>query len=210
MRICYGSLIAQPLPPPKLSIAGGGVSVGEHWEQSPLKIITFTVPSFPDHTPSHTFVGWVWPGNEGTFTGETPSLCIPVALFRHFFCSIQNTLRTPPPSIDLSPLECHALQQEELETLKAIYDHDLTPLNDNCTCFVVRIRFLSEEIKEEDVIKIWFRSVVAREILLHGYNLYHPPPFHSKKDSCFSCLLRNEANEHMVSYGWGVLSLSRL
>ncbi len=71
--------------------------------------------------------------------------------------SHQNTLSTPPPSIDLSPLECHTLQQEELEALRAIYDQDLTPLNDDCTCFAVDIKFLSDEIRDEDVIKIWFR-----------------------------------------------------
>lgn len=70
---------------------------------------------------------------------------------------IQNTLSTPPPSIDLSPLECHALQQEELEALRAIYEQDLTPLNDDCTCFAIDVKFLSDEIKEDDVIKIWFR-----------------------------------------------------
>lgn len=46
---------------------------------------------------------------------------------------------------------------EEVETLTAIYGSDLQSLNDQGTCFLVNVRFLSEEIKEEDVIKIWFR-----------------------------------------------------
>ena len=41
--------------------------------------------------------------------------------------------------------------------LKAIYDRDMTALNENGTCFVVSIKFLSDDIKDEDVIKIWFR-----------------------------------------------------
>lgn len=69
---------------------------------------------------------------------------------------LQNTLRTPPPSLNISPLQCHALQNEELEVLKAIYDEDLLFLNEDCTCFCVKIRFLSDEIKDEDVIRIWF------------------------------------------------------
>ena len=75
----------------------------------------------------------------------------------HAHVHTQNTLRTPPPSIDFSPLECHALQQEEVETLRAIYDQDMTALNDNGTCFAVQVKFLSDEIQEEDVIKLWFR-----------------------------------------------------
>ena len=78
----------------------------------------------------------------------------------------QNTLRTPPPSVDLSPLECHTLQMEEVEMLSAIYGPDLQPLNDQGTCFLVNIRFLSDEISEEDVIKIWFRCAVVMGGLL--------------------------------------------
>lgn len=78
----------------------------------------------------------------------------------------QNTLRTPPPSVDLSPLECHALQREEVEMLSAIYGPDLQPLNDQGTCFLVNIRFLSDEISEDDVIKIWFRCAVVTGGLL--------------------------------------------
>ena len=73
--------------------------------------------------------------------------------------NLQNTLRTPPPSVDISPLECRALQREEIETLQAIYDRDVTTLNDDGTCFVVQIKFLSDEIKDEDIIKVWFRLV---------------------------------------------------
>ena len=61
--------------------------------------------------------------------------------------------------VDLSPLECHALQMEEVDTLMAIYGNDFKPLNDQGTCFLVNVKFLSEEIKEEDVIRIWFRYV---------------------------------------------------
>ena len=70
---------------------------------------------------------------------------------------MQNTLRTPPPSVNISPLECHALQREEVDTLQAIYDKDVTPLNEDGTCFVIQVKYLSNEIKDEDVIKIWFR-----------------------------------------------------
>ena len=69
----------------------------------------------------------------------------------------QNTLRTPPPKIHLSPFECHSLQQEEVEVLNSIYGEDMTTLNERGTCFVVSIKFLAGDIKEEDVIKIWFR-----------------------------------------------------
>jgi hypothetical protein len=68
-----------------------------------------------------------------------------------------NKLRTPPPSVDLSPLECHALQTEEVETLTAIYGSDLRTLNDQGTCFSVNVRFLSQDVvQDDDVIKIWF------------------------------------------------------
>lgn len=70
---------------------------------------------------------------------------------------MQNTLRTPPPRIDLSPFECSALQRDEVEVLKSIYGEDMVPLNEQGTCFVVNIKFLSGEISEEDVIKVWFR-----------------------------------------------------
>jgi len=43
--------------------------------------------------------------------------------------------------------------------LRAIYDQDMSPLNDSGTCFAVQIKFLSDEIREEDVIKVWFRWV---------------------------------------------------
>lgn len=66
-------------------------------------------------------------------------------------------LRTPPPRIDLSPFECHALQKDELEVLTSIYGDDMTTLNNEGTCFVIDIKFLSGEIKEDDVIKVWFR-----------------------------------------------------
>jgi hypothetical protein len=45
---------------------------------------------------------------------------------------------------------------EEVATLTAIYGNDLQSLNDQGTCFLVNVRFLSEEIKEEDIIRIWF------------------------------------------------------
>lgn len=41
--------------------------------------------------------------------------------------------------------------------LKSIYSEDVVALNDSGTCFVISIKFLSGEIKEEDVIKVWFR-----------------------------------------------------
>lgn len=46
---------------------------------------------------------------------------------------------------------------EEVETLTAIYGSDMTPLNEQGTCFLINVRFLSEEIKDDDVIRIWFR-----------------------------------------------------
>ena len=64
--------------------------------------------------------------------------------------------------VDLPPLECHALQLEEVETLIAIYGSDMKSLNDRGTCFLINVRFLSEEIKEEDVIKIWFRYMYVK------------------------------------------------
>ena len=73
------------------------------------------------------------------------------------FSPLQNTLSTPPPTIDMDPLECHALQLEEVESLKAIFDSDLTAVNDDFTCFSVDIKFLSGEIEAQDTIKIWFR-----------------------------------------------------
>ena len=66
-------------------------------------------------------------------------------------------LSTPPPVIMMDPLECRAIQEEEVGSLKAIYDTDLTPLNDDFTCFSVSIKYLNDDIREEDVIKIWFR-----------------------------------------------------
>ena len=71
----------------------------------------------------------------------------------------KNQLRTPPPLVDLSPLECHAIRTEEVTALTAIYGNDLQLLNDSGSCFLVCVKFLSEEIKEEDVIRIWFRYV---------------------------------------------------
>jgi hypothetical protein len=44
-----------------------------------------------------------------------------------------------------------------VDALEAIYDKDVTPLNEDGTCFVVQVKYLSDEIKDEDVIKIWFR-----------------------------------------------------
>ena len=41
--------------------------------------------------------------------------------------------------------------------LTAIYGSDLRLLNDQGTCFLVNVKFLSQKIKEEDVIRIWFR-----------------------------------------------------
>ncbi len=41
--------------------------------------------------------------------------------------------------------------------MQSIYGEDMVALNERGTCFVLSIRFLSECIREEDVIKIWFR-----------------------------------------------------
>ena len=86
-------------------------------------------------------------------------MCIwPHLLLQLYSYIQQNKLRTPPPSVDLSPLECHALQTEEVETLTAIYGSDLRTLNDQGTCFSVNVRFLSQDVvQDDDVIKIWFR-----------------------------------------------------
>ena len=47
---------------------------------------------------------------------------------------------------------------EEIEVICSIYGDDVALLNDDGTCFSIKIKFLSEEeIKEEDVIKLWFR-----------------------------------------------------
>jgi hypothetical protein len=70
---------------------------------------------------------------------------------------LQNTLRTPPPRINLSPFKCLALQREEVEVLTSIYGEDMSTLNKEGSCFVIDIKFLSGDIKEEDVIKLWFR-----------------------------------------------------
>ena len=70
----------------------------------------------------------------------------------------QNPLSTPPPVVAMSPLECHTLQLEEVEALVAIYGEDLALLSDDDpSCFCIRIKFLSDVIVEEDVIRIWFR-----------------------------------------------------
>ena len=61
--------------------------------------------------------------------------------------------------ITMSPFDCTKLQQEEFETLSAIYNEDVKVLNDANTCFVVDIKFLTDDIKKEDVIKVWFRYV---------------------------------------------------
>lgn len=68
-------------------------------------------------------------------------------------------LSTPPPAVMIDPLECRLIQEEEIDSLRAIFDADLTPLNDDATCFSINIRYLTDDIKEEDVIKIWFRYV---------------------------------------------------
>ena len=41
--------------------------------------------------------------------------------------------------------------------MESIYSEDMTSLNKEGTCFAIDIKFLSGEIKGEDVIKIWFR-----------------------------------------------------
>lgn len=50
--------------------------------------------------------------------------------------------------------------------LQSIYCDDMVSLNERGTCFVVNIKFLSGEISEEDVIKIWFRYVPTNPIIL--------------------------------------------
>lgn len=49
------------------------------------------------------------------------------------------------------------MQQEELEALRAIYEEDMTALNDTGTCFCIRMKYLSDEMKDEDIIRVWFR-----------------------------------------------------
>ena len=49
------------------------------------------------------------------------------------------------------------MQQQELEALRAIYDDDMTPLNDSATCFGIKMKFLSDEMEANDIIRIWFR-----------------------------------------------------
>ena len=67
----------------------------------------------------------------------------------------QNNLSTPPPLVSISPFECTRLQEEELETLRAIYEEDLHCLSE--CCFVIIVRYLTDDIRDEDVIKVWFR-----------------------------------------------------
>ena len=45
---------------------------------------------------------------------------------------------------------------EEIETLKTIFEDNVSTLNEDGTCFVIEI---SEGIKDKDVIKIQFRFV---------------------------------------------------
>ncbi len=75
-----------------------------------------------------------------------------------YLLHVQNTLSTPPPLIDISPFECTKIQQDELETLRAIYNGDIKCFSDSC--FTIRVKFLTNDILEEDVIGIWFRYAV--------------------------------------------------
>ena len=72
------------------------------------------------------------------------------------FTSILYVLCTQLLSKNLSLSECHTLQMEEIETLKAILEDNMSTLNEDGTCFVTQI---SEGIKDKDVIKIQFRFV---------------------------------------------------
>ena len=49
------------------------------------------------------------------------------------------------------------MQQEEVEALTAIYGDDITMLSNTGTCFCIRMKFMSDVINEDDVIRIWFR-----------------------------------------------------
>ena len=95
--------------------------------------------------------------------------------------------------VDLPPLECHALQLEEVETLTAIYGSDMKSLNDRGTCFLINVRFLSEEIKEEDVIKIWFRymymyvHVLCLECRMSWVRVPPEAAHFLRKSDCLGC-----------------------
>lgn len=67
---------------------------------------------------------------------------------------MQSILFTQIPGSNLTLIECHTLQMEEIESLQTIIDDkNLSILNEDSTSFVIRI---SEEIKDDDVIKIRF------------------------------------------------------
>lgn len=70
--------------------------------------------------------------------------------------------------------------------MRAIYDQDMSPLNDSGTCFAVQIKFLSDEIRQEDIIKVWFRwvrvclCVCGETDSIDPHSLHtHKLPFHN-------------------------------